>query len=164
MMKNSLYRLTTAAAVIAVATLMMVATSFAAYQRYKAELWGTDEVPPVATKARGAAHFRLSKDGLALAFKLEVANLENITAAHIHLAPKGSNGDVVALLFSSPTPRDKKSGTLVKGILKASDLTGPMAGKTLSDLVKEIEAGNAYVNVHTTQNPQGEIRGQIRPR
>jgi hypothetical protein len=68
------------------------------------------------------------------------------------------------MLFNSTTPVDKKGGTLSKGNLKAADLTGPLAGKALSDLIKEIEAGNAYVNVHTTQHPDGEIRGQIFPR
>ena len=41
-------------------------------------------------------------------------------------------------------------------------LGGPMAGKTLKgDLVKAIQNGEAYVNVHTVQNPDGAIRGQI---
>jgi hypothetical protein len=43
-------------------------------------------------------------------------------------------------------------------------LEGPMAGKTLEgDLVKAIQNGEAYVNVHTVQNPNGAIRGQITP-
>jgi len=36
-----------------------------------------------------------------------------------------------------------------------------LAGMTLRDLLNEIKDGNAYVNVHTTQNPAGEIRGQL---
>jgi CHRD domain len=40
-------------------------------------------------------------------------------------------------------------------------LKGPLAGKHVSDLIKLIEDGNAYANVHTRQHPNGEIRGQL---
>ena len=41
-------------------------------------------------------------------------------------------------------------------------LEGPLAGKALeTDLVKAIQSGEAYVNVHTADNPNGAIRGQI---
>ena len=43
-------------------------------------------------------------------------------------------------------------------------LEGPMAVKTLEvDLAKAIQNGEAYVNVHTVENPDGAIRGQITP-
>ena len=42
-----------------------------------------------------------------------------------------------------------------------SKLTGPLTGKTIGSLVIIIRCGGAYVNVHTTQNQNGEIRGQI---
>ena len=38
----------------------------------------------------------------------------------------------------------------------------PMAGKTLIDLNKAMELGETYVNVHTEEHPNGEIRGQIK--
>ena len=40
-------------------------------------------------------------------------------------------------------------------------LEGPLAGKQLSDLSIAMSNGTIYVNVHTEQNPNGEIRGQI---
>ncbi|WP_339318023.1 CHRD domain-containing protein [Paenibacillus sp. FSL R10-2734] len=39
--------------------------------------------------------------------------------------------------------------------------TNPLNGKTIRDLVREFENGNAYVNVHTIQHSDGEIRGQV---
>jgi CHRD domain len=42
-------------------------------------------------------------------------------------------------------------------------LKGPLEGKQITDLVKLIEEGRAYTNVHTEQNPDGEIRGQLSP-
>jgi len=38
---------------------------------------------------------------------------------------------------------------------------GPLEGKSISDLVDQINDGKAYVNVHTEKYPAGEIRGQI---
>lgn len=50
------------------------------------------------------------------------------------------------------------------GIISNDMLEGAMAGKTLEgDLVKVMQHGEAYVNVHTTENPNGAIRGQITP-
>jgi hypothetical protein len=48
-----------------------------------------------------------------------------------------------------------------KGKITSSDLQGPLAGKQISDLVDIIKNGGAYVNLHTNQNQNGEIRGQI---
>jgi hypothetical protein len=48
-----------------------------------------------------------------------------------------------------------------KGKITSSDLQGPLAGKQISDLVDLMKSGGAYVNVHTNQNQNGEIRGQI---
>jgi hypothetical protein len=36
-----------------------------------------------------------------------------------------------------------------------------MQGKQISDLAAAMNNGTTYVNIHTEQNPQGEIRGQI---
>ena len=85
--------------------------------------------------------------------------------SHIHLAPEGQNGAVVVWLYAaSPPPaliEGRSQGVLAAGVLRASDLVGALAGQTIQELVGEIEAGNAYVNVHTSQYPGGEIRGQI---
>jgi hypothetical protein len=47
------------------------------------------------------------------------------------------------------------------GKITSADLEGPLAGKQMSDLVDIMKNGGAYVNVHTQQNQNGEIRGQI---
>jgi hypothetical protein len=133
---------------------------------FVAVLSGAEEVPPVDTRARGQASFQLSHDGTELSYRLIVANIENVSMAHIHLAPAGANGPVVAWLYpGGPPPQlieGRFQGVLAEGTITAGDLVGPLAGATLADLVDELSAGNAYVNVHTSQFPPGEVRGQIR--
>jgi hypothetical protein len=135
---------------------------------FTAHLTGGAEVadPPVETRATGQAVFRLSQDGTELSYRLIVANIENVTQAHIHLAPAGANGPVVAWLYPGGPPAQlipgRSSGVLAEGTITDANLFGPLAGKTLADLVDHLRAGNAYVNVHTTVYPAGEVRGQIR--
>ena len=129
---------------------------------FHAILEGDEEVPPVDSDAKGAAIFRTSNDGTELHYRLIVANIEDVTAAHIHLAPRGENGDIVAFLFDPEEPTEgRTNGVLAEGTITSADLVGPLEGSTLSELIDEIEAGNTYVNVHTVDHPSGEIRGQI---
>ena len=153
--------------VLALTLVLGTAAAAAAMNRnFVAHLSGDGEVPPVDTLAQGQAIFHLSKDGTELEYKLIAANIENILQAHIHLAPAGVNGPVVAWLYPSAPPATlipgRFSGVLAQGTITAADLVGPLAGAELSDLIAAMSSGAAYVNVHTTQYPGGEVRGQIR--
>ncbi|HZI70515.1 MAG TPA: CHRD domain-containing protein, partial [Nitrososphaeraceae archaeon] len=64
-------------------------------------------------------------------------------------------------LFNSSNPTGPKNGMLSQGNITSNDLVGPLKGKQMSDLVKLINDGQAYANVHTQPNPKGEIRGQL---
>lgn len=145
--------------------LMLAGTGVAAARgharNFRAHLAGRNEVPPVDTDAQGQALFKLSKDGSELHYRINVANIEDVTQAHIHMAPAGQNGGVVAFLFGPVPGGVTVNGTLVEGILTDADLTGALAGQTLAELVAAMRAGNTYVNVHTVEHPPGEIRGQI---
>ena len=133
---------------------------------FVAPLSGAEEVPPVDTLARGQAVFQVAADGDSIDYRLMVANLENVTVAHIHLAPVGVNGPVVVWLYPEGPPPEliegRFSGVLATGTITEANLVGPLAGEDLDALVAEMTAGNTYVNVHTEQYPPGEIRGQIR--
>ena len=161
----------------AVLLLLTQGTPFAAGAKktlFRATLIGSNEVPARTTSARGMASFTLNKDGTEFKYRLIAHNIENVIGAHIHMGAAGANGPVVVLLFGPAAPGGgKMNGMLAKGTLKASDLTGTLAGRTIGDLVAEMQAGNAYVNVHTNDGvgeanrgagdfPDGEIRGQIR--
>ena len=128
-------------------------------------LTGSEEVPARDTDAQGQAIFRINEDGTAISYKINVANIENVTQAHIHLAAAGFNGGIVAWLYPSAPPSQlipgRSQGTLGEGEITAASLVNALAGKPLSDLITALQNGGAYVNVHTAQFPAGEIRGQV---
>ncbi|MFP3947316.1 MAG: CHRD domain-containing protein [Longimicrobiales bacterium] len=144
---------------------LTAAPAAAGARNFVAPLDSDQEVPSVDSRARGMAHFQLSLDGDELSYRLNVANIQDVLMAHIHLAPRGENGGIVVWLYpSSPPPElipGRSNGTLATGTVAADDLVGDLGGEELSALLDAMEAGDTYVNVHTTANPAGEIRGQI---
>ena len=147
----------------------------AAEPTFTAELTGSANVPdPIKTPASGLLELTLSANGQSIGYVLTVKDIENAAEGDIHLGPAIANGPLVVKLFHAGTPKKGKfSGVLAQGKFDASDLTGAMTGASINDLLEEIRAGNAYVNVHTNDgmNPPnsgpgdyrlGEIRGQIK--
>jgi hypothetical protein len=130
-------------------------------QRFITELTGFEEVPPVNdTSAIGVAEFKLGQDNIM--YTVNVTDIENVTAAHIHRGQVGENGPIVITLFKGDTPTTTMTtGVLSEGNITATNLEGPMAGQSLSNLTSAMQNEQTYVNVHTQQNPNGEIRGQI---
>jgi hypothetical protein len=133
-------------------------------EQFTAKLLGKSEIPPVTTTATGIATFIVSQDGTSMSYVLSVSDITGVMRAYLHAGPSTQNGPIIVGLFNPSMaghPTGKVHGSLSKGIIRASNLTGPLAGKELSDLTLLIKTGNTYVNVHTTQNPGGEIRGQL---
>jgi hypothetical protein len=160
-------------ALAALASAVIVGVAIAANQNYNAHLVGDNEVPANLSMAQGQASCKLSSDELSLECKLIASNIDNVVAAHIHTGVAGENGPVVAFLFgNAPAGGGAQNGLLSRVTITAANLVGPLAGQPLSALIDAIEAGNAYVNVHTNDGvapvtnlpgdiPGGEIRGQL---
>ncbi len=129
-------------------------------------LSGSQQVPSVTTLAFGEGELELVDNGTALKFEVQVCDIANVTAAHIHVGASGTNGPVVLFLFGPNAPlfsakegcEDLSSGTLTPLDLIARPALGI---NTWNDFVMALLAGNTYINVHTTANPGGEIRGQL---
>ena len=164
--------LTAVAVILGVATVLSLGATtiisnmpkaLATTEAFVATLSGDKEVPPVQTQATGTAGF--SQPHLNnMTYGVQVNNIEGVTAAHIHQGKEGQNGPIIVTLFKADnnTGTGPVNGQLVGGTISNDMLEGPMAGKILEgDLVKAIQNGQAYVNVHTTENPDGAIRGQI---
>lgn len=113
-------------------------------QKYEATMNTAQEVPPKTTAGTGLA--TLTLDGDKLTYEITYKDLTGpATAAHIHgPAEAGANAGVM-VPFSNPA-------TPIKGTVNLTP-----------EQVANLKAGKEYVNVHTAQNPGGEIRGQIKP-
>src|SRR5215218_1195437 len=130
-------------------------------QEFDAMLTGAAEVPPVQTSASGSAELEVVDNGNRLEYVIGVSNIDRVTQAHIHQGTSTEAGPVVATLFNASTPTGPMTGELIAGSITSANLEGPLQGKQLSDLIALMQNGQAYVNVHTEQNPDGEIRGTI---
>jgi hypothetical protein len=119
---------------------------------------------PVAgcpTDGRGVAIVTVTDEGT-LEYRLVVANLENVTAAHIHQgSTTGGVGlpGAVAFLYDATSPVDVHDKVvLASGTITDADLIGI----TLEDLTRQLLAGMSfYVNVHTTECPTGALAGDL---
>ena len=149
-----------------VVTFLGASGAGAAEQVYTAKLDGASEVPRTPSKATAEATFTVSPDGGKIGYTVTVHDLGDITMAHIHLGTVGKNGPVVVWLYpASGKPalvKGQENGELATGEITAASLRGPEKDKALSVLVKAIQAGDAYVNIHTVLHKAGEIRGQIK--
>jgi hypothetical protein len=144
----------------ALARLFMV---FEGGDEFAATLTGSQEVPPVSTDASAAAEFGLQSDGT-LQFELRATGaIVQARQAHVHLGGRGQNGPVVAFLYGPTIGEDFQAGDLIaSGTLADADIIArPNFTPTVATLVERMRQGRAYVNLHTSANPGGEVRGQV---
>ena len=166
-------RRTIVAVLAAVLGVLTLGPTASAGENFVAPLSGDQEVPARDTLAVGVATFKLSEDGTALLFKVNVANIDNAFAAHIHCGAVGVNGPVGVTLFGGTAGGGVTNGTLAEGTITAPDPGNACGWTDLAAVLAAIESGNTYVNVHTNDGvaptntgpgdfPGGEIRGQVR--
>lgn len=110
---------------------------------FKANLAAATEVPPSAdSKGSGTATFMVDTAAKTVTWDMMSKDLTGqATAAHIHgpAAPGENAGPILDL-----------SANMEKGSAPLTD-----------DLLKAMQDGKTYVNVHTAKYPDGEIRGQL---
>jgi hypothetical protein len=155
-------------------------------QHVRAEkLLGGNENPPVVSDGSGRFSARLKHDSILFRLSYDVASVvddeeSDVVQAHLHIANPGNNGGVVAFLCSNnagaPTDRTCPSSPgEVRGEIFAGDVREVTEGMppnqvvvieagNLEGLMRLIEQGSVYANVHTVSYPGGEIRGQLEPR
>ena len=105
-------------------------------------LSGGEEVPPIDTAATGVGSF-IVEGGESIKYDVNVTGMNKVTAAHIHNAAKGKNGEVVVTLFKADSPTGQISGSLANGSITASILEGQMQGSPFRDIIRALELGEA---------------------
>ena len=115
---------------------------------FHANLSGANEVPPVDTDASGRVVLVLEDD--TIYYRLMASDIVSVTQAHIHEGAPGVNGPVLHWLYD-PAGVNAPGGPL------------PVSGSftVTQEVADDLMAGNLYVNVHTSDNSGGEIRGQL---
>jgi hypothetical protein len=125
------------------------------------ETTATAGVLGILTGAVGTATVAVDATNQELAVTLDLFNFATgTTAGHIHVGPRGVAGPVV-LNFPIPTGRTGDL-PLTFRLGTAAFVARPEIGiVTMADAIQAIVGGGAYVNIHTSQFPAGEIRGQL---
>lgn len=114
---------------------------------FVATLNGAKERPtPVTTTATGRAVITVL--GNLVSWKVDVTDIDSVTAGHIHKGVADSAGGVMVSLSVTATDNNF-SGTIAVGSATVAD-----------SVLTHMRNGRAYVNIHTLRNSGGEMRGQ----
>jgi len=80
--------------------------------------------------------------------------------AHLHCAPEGFNGPAVATLAGEVISGFDGMLVIRAAMTDANIADDPTCGGSLANLAEAMLDGNVYVNVHSTDFPAAEVRGQ----
>lgn len=148
--------------------------------RLRATLIGYDEVPSVNSPAMGRFRATISRDRQSIDYTLSFDGIASVVnQSHIHFAQPAVNGPIVVWLCQGavrapaavanitpecPTsPGGTVTGTITSASVLASPATQQLPAGDLDAVIAAGRAGAAYVNVHSSVSPGGEIRGRIGP-
>lgn len=148
------------AAAMAMLVLGAGAPAYAQTVRLTAVLSGGNETPVVITGAAGSAEVFVNLATRNVSYEVKVFNIPTTTTAgHFHVGGPGVAGPVVVDL----TPPSVGDDFVLKGTATATSLRArPDQGiRNWDDFIQSLVGGQVYVNIHTTTNGGGEIRGQL---
>jgi len=130
---------------LAAAAFVLSGAAHAETVKYHAAMNGASEVPPTQTQGTGTVDATLDTSTRKLDWTADWQNLTGpATMAHFHgPAAPGANAGPAVAWNKNPTSPDHGSATLTP------------------EQMKDLQDGKWYANIHTAQNPGGEIRGQM---
>ena len=141
-----------------------------------AGLSGFREVPSISSPASGHFEAVIDRKAGTIAYELSYSGLTGeVQQAHIHVGQRSVNGGVSVFLCQTeaspdPTglaPQCPQRGKVTGMAQAANMIEGPIVAQGVepgefNELLRAIRAGVAYVNVHSSTFPGGEVRGQLR--
>jgi predicted AAA+ superfamily ATPase len=125
-----------------ISLLAMPAPAFAEMLKFKADLKSSEEVPPNDSPGAGTADVTLDTDANKVSWTITYENL---------------TGDATAAHFHGPAKAGENAGPVVD--ISANTKEG--SADVTAEQLQMIRDGNTYLNIHTAQYPDGEIRGQV---
>jgi CHRD domain-containing protein len=141
-------------------------------EKFALRLTGFQETPlTLSSPASGEFEARISQNDDSITWELSYRDFPtSVLQAHIHFGQRATTGGISIFLCSNLG--NGPAGTLacpqmgtIGGVITAANVIGPaaqgIAAGELAEIIAAIRAGYAYVNVHTTQFPGGEIRAQF---
>jgi CHRD domain-containing protein len=148
-------------------------------RRLKTRLSGLQEPPAVFTGARGLFDATINSDESGFEYTLKYEALEApVTQSHIHIGQVLVNGGIAiwlcetagtpappAVAAATPDCGGPNSATVI-GTVTPAQVIGPngqgVSPGEFTEVLNALRRGLAYVNVHSTRSPGGEIRGQLK--
>lgn len=113
---------------------------------YIAQLRGVN-----GSSGSGTATLRVGADGQSAIFSFSYSNLSSpITSMHIH--GPANQGESAGVLFDIDDAMAQPDGTYIW-------VFTPVGNNTVADILAAISSGRTYFNIHTSNNPTGEITG-----
>jgi hypothetical protein len=161
-----------AGAALGIAAFALAGGSGAVFNHLTATMSGYQEVPAVSSTGTADFTADVGKDGSSIAWQLSYGGLEgSVLQSHIHFGQRSVNGGISVFLCTNlgngpaGTQLCPQSGT-ISGTITAADVTAGAKAQGIDageydELVRAIDAGKAYANLHTTTWPGGEIRAQL---
>lgn len=144
-------------------SLLLVSATFSnfvyAQNKFRAKLEADNVVPPVDSKAEGVANFKIKDD--TINSKINITGITDVSGAQIVMGKIGQNGDPIVDLLKTGEKTVRPDGVAIQGEFTAPDFVGPMEGKGLPDLESAMTANQTYVNIITSEHPDGELSGLI---
>jgi uncharacterized protein (TIGR03382 family) len=154
------------AACLIVAIAGLATTAQAQFITFTATLSGAQEVPANTSPATGTATLVLNTVTNAFTIDLQFSGLTApVTVAHIHRAAAGVNGPVIIGLDGMALSGGRPTWNLITPGITSFNTGGALNAPFTfpATEVANLVAGNTYFNIHSTNFPGGEIRGQIIP-
>jgi hypothetical protein len=141
-------------------------------RKFQTTLVSYEEVPAISSTAGGTFDLRIDFADTGFNYTLTYSGLVGtVQQSHTHFGQKGVNGGIVVFfctnLGNGPpgTQACPQSGTITGRITPVDVGAGAnaqgIAVGEFAELLRAIRAGVAYVNVHSSVFPGGEIRGQL---
>lgn len=144
------------------AFLLVTATAAQAQTvNFTAALSGANETPGVATGAFASADVTWDAGSKTLNWIIDVWNMPSgTTAAHFHVGGPGVSGPTVVNIT---VPAQISNDFRLAGSATCANVTtrADQGIRSCDDFEQSLLGGQIYLNIHSVNNPAGEVRGQV---